>query len=322
MGARGSTGGGDVVYRASPAKDSPPAKMKADIQLRFPFVHIRETFLFASHWNARINAIYTFLEGVSKQLSDHPDLPELPYPEQPYPERAEECEKDRERETEREGSPAQATTMAVVAETGETGTGTGTAGTGGTGGTGGVGTSVGTGALVGALGTVTTGEASPDPLSRPVSVAIASPAVPVPLPLHVHAHAPEDREAPSFSSPASLSESQPPEKNKTPTLDKVSRITKAISRFLVMGNKEAVADLLEPKFFVPLGQFGLGRVGLKPGRRGEVIPVEEDEFGTIIAYSLASSEYHDSLQESLLGGGQGAGGDSEDLGPVAHMGMG
>jgi hypothetical protein len=40
-----------------------------------------------------------------------------------------------------------------------------------------------------------------------------------------------------------------------------------------MGNKETVAENLDTKFFVPLGQFGLGRVGLKPGRRGEVIPV-------------------------------------------------
>jgi hypothetical protein len=37
-----------------------------------------------------------------------------------------------------------------------------------------------------------------------------------------------------------------------------------------------------------LGAFGEGRLSLPPGRKGEVIPVLEEELATIIAYSLAS----------------------------------
>ena len=39
---------------------------------------------------------------------------------------------------------------------------------------------------------------------------------------------------------------------------------------------------------MPLGAFGEGRLSLPPGRKGEVIPVLEEELATIIAYSLAS----------------------------------
>ena len=44
------------------------------------------------------------------------------------------------------------------------------------------------------------------------------------------------------------------------------------------------------------GDFGEGHLGLRPGRHGEIIQVHEDEYATIIAYTLASQEYHDALQ--------------------------
>ncbi len=81
-------------------------------------------------------------------------------------------------------------------------------------------------------------------------------------------------------------------------VDKMSRITKALGRFLVLGNKDANADE-NHKFFVPLGEFGNGRYGLKPGRNGVVIPVHEEVFASIIAYALASNEYFRDLHASI-----------------------
>jgi hypothetical protein len=81
-------------------------------------------------------------------------------------------------------------------------------------------------------------------------------------------------------------------------VDKMSRITKALGRFLVLGNKDANADE-DHKFFVPLGEFGNGRYGLKPGRNGVVIPVHEEVFASIIAYALASDEYYRDLHASI-----------------------
>ncbi|CAN0194252.1 unnamed protein product, partial [Ectocarpus fasciculatus] len=48
-------------------------------------------------------------------------------------------------------------------------------------------------------------------------------------------------------------------------------------------------------WMVPLGPFAEGRPRLPPGRRGEFIPVFDDQPTTIIAYSLSSQEYHDTL---------------------------
>eukprot|EP01038_Epipyxis_sp_PR26KG_P010221 gene10221-13751_t len=80
--------------------------------------------------------------------------------------------------------------------------------------------------------------------------------------------------------------------------DKTFRFTKAL-RFLVIGGKESAPIDEQSKMYVSLGDFGSGRFGMKPGRKGEIIPVNEDEYATIIAYSLASSEYYHSLQLSL-----------------------
>lgn len=79
-------------------------------------------------------------------------------------------------------------------------------------------------------------------------------------------------------------------------VDKMSRITKALQRFLV-GNKDSTEE--QSKFFVPLGEFGIGRYGLKPGRNGVVVPVSEDVLASIIAYTLASNEYYEDLQASI-----------------------
>jgi hypothetical protein len=81
-------------------------------------------------------------------------------------------------------------------------------------------------------------------------------------------------------------------------IDKVSKITKALSKFLVLGNKDSNFEG-NHKFFVPLGDFGTGRYGLPPGRNGVVIPVAEDVYASIIAYSLASNEYYQALQASI-----------------------
>jgi hypothetical protein len=89
---------------------------------------------------------------------------------------------------------------------------------------------------------------------------------------------------------------QPPKKTNERPVDKMGRITKALSRFLA-GNKDSVEE--QNKFFVPLGEFGTGRYGMKPGRFGVVIPVSEEVPASIIAYTLASEEYYDELQFSI-----------------------
>ena len=78
---------------------------------------------------------------------------------------------------------------------------------------------------------------------------------------------------------------------------KANRLAKALSRF-VMG-KDMTDETVRSKGIVPLGIFGEGRLGLPPGRNGEVIAVHEDELATAIAYSLASQEYYDQLQNVL-----------------------
>lgn len=125
-------------------------------------------------------------------------------------------------------------------------------------------------------------------------------------------HAPSQQSAPSLSTKARMESGLPststttatlaskallePEKDKKAVSDKVkaSRITKAFAR-LVMGKDSTGGGSDRPKE-VPLGVIGEGRLGLKPGKKGEVIAVHEDELATIIAHSLASQEYHDQLQ--------------------------
>ena len=71
---------------------------------------------------------------------------------------------------------------------------------------------------------------------------------------------------------------------------KQNRLAKAFARLVLGGS--GVTPTGESKVAVPLGAFGEGRLSLPPGRKGEVIPVREEELATIIAYSLASQVYH------------------------------
>ncbi len=80
--------------------------------------------------------------------------------------------------------------------------------------------------------------------------------------------------------------------NVTPKANKpkTNRITKAITR-LMTGKSYSNKG----KFNLQLGFLAEGRLGLKPGRKGEVIAVYEEQLATIIAYTLASQEYYDQL---------------------------
>eukprot|EP01041_Mallomonas_annulata_P002649 gene2649-5200_t len=71
---------------------------------------------------------------------------------------------------------------------------------------------------------------------------------------------------------------------------KGSRLTKALARLLGK-------DSTESRFTVPLGHLGTGRLGLKPGCNGRVLPIFDDELATIIAYSLSSEEYRQKVKE-------------------------
>eukprot|EP00602_Paraphysomonas_sp_CaronLab_P009360 CAMPEP_0185038048 /NCGR_PEP_ID=MMETSP1103-20130426/33223_1 /TAXON_ID=36769 /ORGANISM="Paraphysomonas bandaiensis, Strain Caron Lab Isolate" /LENGTH=1645 /DNA_ID=CAMNT_0027576313 /DNA_START=45 /DNA_END=4979 /DNA_ORIENTATION=+ len=75
-----------------------------------------------------------------------------------------------------------------------------------------------------------------------------------------------------------------------------TRITKAFQRFM---GKENVK---RAEFAVDLSEFSGGRLGLRPGRTGEVIGVVEEELSTVIAYSLASQEYYNQIQSFLKEG--------------------
>lgn len=72
-----------------------------------------------------------------------------------------------------------------------------------------------------------------------------------------------------------------------------NRFAKMVSR-LVMGGTE---EIEHNKYEVNLGELGKGHLSMPVGRKGEVIAVHETEFATIIAYSLASIEYHDMLMD-------------------------
>jgi hypothetical protein len=85
------------------------------------------------------------------------------------------------------------------------------------------------------------------------------------------------------------------------------RLPKALAR-LVLG-KDADNEDARPKSIVPLGVMEEGRLGLRPGRHGEVVAVHEDEPATIIAYSLASEEYFRELQKFFVAGTDADGGD-------------
>ncbi|CAM9521296.1 unnamed protein product, partial [Laminaria digitata] len=66
----------------------------------------------------------------------------------------------------------------------------------------------------------------------------------------------------------------------------------ALARFL--GGGSWGGDRMD--WTVPLGAFKDGRPRLAPGRRGEFVPVFDDQPTTIIAYSLSSHEYYETLE--------------------------
>eukprot|EP00804_Cyclotella_cryptica_P008084 CCRYP_004583-RD/>CCRYP_004583-RD protein AED:0.04 eAED:0.04 QI:1013/1/1/1/0.87/0.66/9/209/1984 len=67
----------------------------------------------------------------------------------------------------------------------------------------------------------------------------------------------------------------------------------AITRFFNRGGNK------EDPYIVDLGMFGKGRPRLQPGINGMVIPVFDDQPSTIIAHSLASSDYDNQFKQFL-----------------------
>lgn len=87
---------------------------------------------------------------------------------------------------------------------------------------------------------------------------------------------------------------------KPPETKSVTKPTLSISKAFerIFKGKDAY-DEEEKKYLVNIGELGVGRLSMSIGRKGEVIPVCDDEVATIIAYSLASVEYYDLLQEYM-----------------------
>lgn len=72
---------------------------------------------------------------------------------------------------------------------------------------------------------------------------------------------------------------------KTKTVTAGGAVKSALTRFFNRGGNK------EDPYVVDLGFFGMGRPRLQPGIGGLVIPVFDDQPSTIIAHSLASSDY-------------------------------
>jgi len=81
----------------------------------------------------------------------------------------------------------------------------------------------------------------------------------------------------------------------SPAKDKSTRLAKAIQRF--RGKDDAGSG--STAFAVGVDELCQGRLGLPAGRLGRVIAVHEEQLASVIAYSLASDEYYDSLQLML-----------------------
>lgn len=78
-------------------------------------------------------------------------------------------------------------------------------------------------------------------------------------------------------------------------------LVKGLARFLVGDGDVNVAPVRRNAPTVNLKDafFGDGRLGMPIGKKGEVIPVHEDEFASIIAFSLASESYNQVLQSYI-----------------------
>ena len=77
-------------------------------------------------------------------------------------------------------------------------------------------------------------------------------------------------------------------------------LTKAFAKFVLGKDANSIALLDNSKYHVNIGVFLPGQYGLPPTRNGEVIIVRDDSFSSIIAYSLASNEYYEKLQEFII----------------------
>jgi hypothetical protein len=71
-------------------------------------------------------------------------------------------------------------------------------------------------------------------------------------------------------------------------------VKSAINRFFNRGGRE-----YDDLYVVDLGIFAEGRPRLPPGVNGIVVPVMDEEWSTIIAYSLSSAEYEKQFQQYL-----------------------
>jgi hypothetical protein len=90
----------------------------------------------------------------------------------------------------------------------------------------------------------------------------------------------------SYSSTSNRSRSQSPSQlNKTKSVTAGGAVKSALTRLFNRNNKE------HDPYLVDLGALGLGRPKMETGVDGAVIPVFDDQPSTIIAHSLASSDY-------------------------------
>lgn len=299
----------------------------AEVGLKFPFSHMRETYLYAVHWNNRMNTIYKFLESVSRVIAANQASALLPTVVE-----VTDADYDEYLDTKKvlselvlQDSAANGVTFTMplpIPPNASSGTGNDAPSVGlhasspsreiFSGGVNGL------GATVGAL------EHSQSmhnllPTAAPSTLQHTQSMQNVTLGSQLqHTHSVSNMSTVQAASLATASQSLKSRQDKPQ--DKMSRFTKVLQRFLVLGNKEAVTEQ-HTKFFVPLEELGHGRLGMKPGRRGEVIPVYEDEYATIIAYSLASEEYHQSLQEHLQEADSqsvGSRGESTEEGNLAY----
>jgi hypothetical protein len=71
-----------------------------------------------------------------------------------------------------------------------------------------------------------------------------------------------------------------------------ANVKSAINRFFNRGGRE-----YDDLYVVDLGVFAEGRPRLAPGVNGVVVPVMDEQWSTIIAYSLSSAEYEKQFQQ-------------------------
>ena len=80
---------------------------------------------------------------------------------------------------------------------------------------------------------------------------------------------------------------------KSKTVSAGGAVKSALNRFFNRGSNK------EDPYVVDLGYFGKGRPRLQPGMNGLVVPVFDDQPSTIIAHSLASSDYDVQFKQFL-----------------------